>query len=148
MQVQHSIFLERFIIMKKTLTLERFNQVFNESTSSNCIIDVKNFINLLNNSEFSKKTRYHELDCFSDIIYGFIHEKLNSYNFVNGDKEANKNNYDGMLWFKIYSNVYCYEYSPFYKNLNEECSLHHASAYARAYCLQKELENFIQYNKL
>jgi hypothetical protein len=128
---------------KPSLTFIRLSEAYDPNINPDCIQDIKDFLDLLKNLDLTKVTRYHELDSFSKPVYKFIDEKLKKYGFVNGKPELNINNLEVQLWWKLYSEVSCSQYSPFYNDIVEDVDRHHISAFARNYCLMKEVEFFL-----
>jgi len=88
----------------------------------------------------SKKTHYQELEEWSKPAYGFIHDMLHKYGFVNGDPAANAKNPAASLWWAMYGLISNITYSP---NLKSEVAYHHSSAFERNRALLAELNTVI-----
>jgi hypothetical protein len=88
----------------------------------------------------SKKTHYEDLDKWSSVIYGLIHDKLEKYGFENGNVEKNFKNADVSFWWNIYGLVGNIIYSP---NLKTKVQYHHASAFERNRALLAEINEIL-----
>lgn len=82
---------------KPTITLERLNKHMSINVSQDCIDDIKEILELLDNLSLSKKTRYHKLDDFTSPLNDLLRKKLESHGFINGDKKANDKKPNVML---------------------------------------------------
>lgn len=132
--------------MKETLTFERLNK-HSEGVSEQCKTKLLEFRSMLDKLEPSKKTHYGNLDeSFSNPVYDFVHNSLKEFGFVNGEPEINKTNQDAMLFWALYGNIECFDYSPYFHDVKEDESVarHHSSAYVRCEVLKREIDNFIQ----
>ncbi|HHJ3081405.1 TPA: hypothetical protein ACPVZG_005302 [Vibrio parahaemolyticus] len=101
------------------------------------IEETKALIEVCKNSKPTKRTHYTDLDKWIDQLSKFTCEKFYGYGFVNGDREANKNNYPVRYWCKLDSLIVDIIWSP---HLNSEVSNHHSSAYSRNEAYITELE--------
>jgi hypothetical protein len=129
--------------IKNTLFFERtFEKA--QAASIESINDVIIFNEFLGELKPSKKTHYHELDETFDPIYEKMKVLLQKYGFVNGEPETNSKNPDIALIWEIYCCLDCLEYSPYYYEVKEDSAKHHSSAYARVYCIQKEIDFLIK----
>lgn len=88
----------------------------------------------------SKKTHYEQLEEWSKPAYGFIHDMLHKYGFVNGNPEANAKNPEASFWWAVYGLISNIIYSP---NLKSEVAYHHSSAFERNRALLAELNIII-----
>lgn len=84
----------------------------------------------------SKRTHYDQLEDWSNPAYGFIHDMLHKYGFVNGDPEANAKNANASFWWNVYGLLGSIIYSPYLKS---EVAYHHSSAFERNRALLAEL---------
>ena len=107
-------------------------------TSPESVEDLKLFIDLVETlrNRVSKQTHYHNLDEWTKPTFGFIHDMLKKYGFINGEPEINKLNKDATFWYGLNSVVSNITYSPL---LETSVSLHHSSAFERNEALYKEL---------
>jgi len=90
----------------------------------------------------SKQTHYDKLDEWSDVVYGFVHDKLNEYGFINGGTAMGKKQpRDAEFWWKIYAVVSGVIYSP---NLISRTAHHHSSAWERNEALIADITDIIE----
>lgn len=104
------------------------------------MIDLKKFSELLTEQVLvaSKKTHYHRLDEWSDVVYGFVHKMLRVCKFKNGKKEQNIN---AAFWWSIYGLVSGVIHSP--ELPLSDVARHHTSAYDRNHALLGEVNHII-----
>lgn len=129
--------------MKESLTLQRLKESYSDNVSKDCMNDIKSFTDFLSKLEPCKETHYQNLDETFDSVYEKLDILLTKYGFVNGDPEANDLIPEIKLLWTIYKEIDCSQYSKFYNDVIENCARHHISAYARIYCLHKELTLFL-----
>lgn len=101
------------------------------------IEETKALIEVCKNSNPTKKTHYTNLDTWLDQLNKFTNEKFYSYGLINGDREANKDNYPVRYWCKLTSLIVEIIWSP---HLKSEVSHHHSSAHSRNEAYIAELQ--------
>lgn len=109
-----------------------------KTASEECVGDLHVYRNMVIEwqNTASKRTHYEELEEWSKPAYGFIHDMLHKYGFVNGNPEANAKNANASLWWSVYGLLSNIIYSP---NLKSEVAYHHSSAFERNRALLAEL---------
>ena len=123
---------------KESLALQLLQ--FDLSIHEQFLKELESFDKLLDSSLASKQTHYHKLDEWSKPIYGFLQTMLSKHNFISGNVEHN-DKCSACLWWTIYCIVGAITNSEYI--INEECSLHHGSAWNRNQALQREINALI-----
>jgi hypothetical protein len=131
-----------------SIFVKRLSENLNESVTKKCINDLFDIRNFLDTLSPSKKTHYDKLDETFNPIGDLVGKKLDELGFINGNVAKNKEKPDVQLMWAFYGELDCFSYSEFYRELKENCAVHHASAFGRVHALKCEMDLFFQSNKL
>jgi hypothetical protein len=140
--------LSNIMIKKSSLFSERMLKKYNGLVTKKCVSDLFDVRDFLNTLSPSTKTHYDKLDETFDPINKLVGQKLVELGFINGKAEENKEKPDVALMWTFYGELDCFSYSEFYRELNENCAVHHASAFGRVHALKCEMDLFFQSNNI
>lgn len=115
-----------------------------ENVPKKCLEDLVSFKEILVylRETASKHTHYHKLDEWSNVVYKFIHDKLDENGFKNGDPEANDKNPGARFWWHIYGIMGGIHYS---RHLNTQVANHHSSAFERNEAFIAEVDDVLSF---
>ncbi len=136
------------MIKNNSLFLKRLSEKYNDLVTRTCINDLFEIRAFLDELSPSKKTHYDKLDETFDPIVNLVGRKLDELGFINGNVEKNNEKPDVQLMLAFYGELDCFSYSEFYSELNENCAVHHASAFGRVHALKCEMDLFFQSNSI
>lgn len=106
--------------------------------------DLKNYVDYLKNASPSTRTHYQGLDEYVEYKYSYIHDLLDKYGFVNGNKELNNKNKPASFFFEIYSRLDSFAGSQFFIS-SDGVTPSKSSARDRNNWLISELEQLLRF---
>lgn len=136
------------MIKSNNIFQKRLLERYNDLVTQKCINDLFEIRTFLGTLSPSKKTHYHKLDETFNPIDDLVGQKLDELGFINGNVEKNKEKPDVQLMWAFYGELDCFSYSEFYRELKENCAVHHASAFGRVHALKCEMDLFFQSNNM
>jgi hypothetical protein len=146
--IGNSLVRNNTMIKNNSLFLKRLSEKYSSLVTQTCINDLFEIRDFLDTLSPSKKTHYNKLDEVFNPIYKLIGQKLDKLGFINCNVEKNKEKPDVGLMWALYGELDCFSHSQFYRELNETCAVHHASAFGRVHALKCEMDLFFQSNNL